>query len=345
MSELDKQLVWPIDIQPVNDLSNSPMSGITIAKYRTGAEIRRTHYDAPLASFNAKFFTSPLLDSYDDDMAWFKFIESGLHSFLFMDPHKLKHPTAYLGIGDGVKTTWVIPFYDWSAVPIVYVDGAIDDGAIVHVDGPNMLSLAQSLVDWDSGELTSVGSTVSASRDYLSAGRQYNLPCSKAIKDSAGWELLDAEVNAVSSVTHKLNGMIEARGERNAGARIADINGLTGGTSYDEWTAQYATKDYGGGLLVGPVKCSAVFAESSGTPTTYYVGALAMTHGDLMTWYPGGIRMPVVEFVTAPVAGKLITAQTDNTNVMIRMAARSVSHDIQPDGNRFVTVKLDEVPE
>jgi len=344
MTELAKQIVWPLNIQPVNELGYNPQSGITRAAYLTGAEIRRTYQTKALESFTAKFFLSPLLDNYEDDMVWFKWLEKGTASFLFMDPHRSVWPNDVIGVGDGTRTTWVLPYVNWLGDPMIYSDGAYDDAVTVYSDGPNLLNFNQSVGNFGSMEFREYGTAViTKSIEQFIIRGCYNRGVTKIVNTL----LVNAFVYSPLSIVPLEIGdtvvmLCDVMGKSSVES-CAVINASVGATGYltdGEWSVQETSFQatvatnvggFGGGI-----------ANTSGTA---YVGAMIAARGDINVWYPGSLRMPVVVFDSAPAAGAVISSRVDRANKMLRMVCRSVSHAIKPDGNRFVTVKMQEVPE
>lgn len=355
MSQLDKQLVWPLDIKPVNDLSSAMKTGITTASYRTGAEIRRTYQDAPLASFDAEFFVSPLLNNYEDEMAWFRFVEYGMRPLLFMNPHRESYPVRVIGTGDGVRTTWVAPFVGWNGDVVVYKNGTMQNdpsipgsAAKVYSDGPNLLSFGRSLADWNAGDISvDTSCTAVSTRKYLSAGFQYNRGITQIDKIDTPFGGVHVFVDIDLDNTERLNGIADIKGLVGTNAKVyfstsaGVVSGSLAAISEDEWTALYVSDT---ATAVKNYSALRTTLETNDL-ATYYLGAFGITRGDLLTWYPGTVRMPTIVFATPPAKGEQISVHVSKANVMLRMVPRSVAHAIMPDGNRFITVKLEEVPE
>lgn len=348
MSELDKVLVWPLSIRPVNKLSNAPKTGVTVAKYRTGAEIRRTYQDAPLASFKAVFFASPLHESYEDDMVWFRAIEDGIGSFLFMNPHQDFWLNDVIGIGDGVRTTWVLPYLNWLGTPIIHSGNELISDLTIFNDGPNLLNFNSSIANWDSGDMEAeVGTVAGKSRSYNGTGRCYNRGNVSVV---VGNIMFPGNTSVSASVSiadgDSINGIADVRGDPAVSCHVilsldsGLVNGSAVSISESEWEEAIATTIASGSRTLDEVS---VFSASS-SDRTHYIGALGITRGDLMTWYPGSVRMPVVVFDSPPALGAVISSKVEKANRMLKVTARSVSHAIDPDGNRFITVTLDEAP-
>ena len=345
MSEMDKVLVWPFSIKPINDLIESPETGVSIAKYRTGASIRRTYQDKPLAKFTAKFLVSPLDESYEDDMVWFRKIEDGLGTVLFKNPHADFEHSVILGIANGVQTSWVIPCVDWVGTPRIYADNVIQSLISIYYDGPNCLNFSQSICDYDYSDLIESGPVVAtADKSYDILNSAYNRPVTKCVKTVGGIGYLSANVNLPVNLSQHINVMVDARGDAAIDpiARADSFNGTAIQITDDEWSV--ATKS----LIVGgptTVINNVGLYFTSGEAGTVYSGAMALTRGDIDVWYPGDVRMPVVVFNTAPAVGTIIKSKIDEANIMLRVMVSSVSHKIYPDGNRIITVKFEETEE
>lgn len=342
MSELAKQLVWPTWITPVNDLANSPKTGVTVAAYRTGAEIRRTYQDRALAVFSARFFLSPLLDGYEDDMVWFRSIEDGLGTFLFMNPHKDYNFRDIIGVGDGVRTTWVAHYVNNDGKPHVYRDNRLAVNYQLH-PAPNILSFAQSLGDFNSGELSDYGTGVfTGSSDHRVANNCYNRSVTKIVNASPTASFCYGLEHVKILDGHNFNALCDVIGGTLIdGVAVLDASaGPDTPVVTDGWTAIIMTVTSPGTTIHGSPG-----GGIGSTPGIVYVGAIAGTHGDLMTWYPGEVEMPTIVFNTPPAVGSIIAYGSEIANRMVRVKCSSLKHAVQPDGNRFIDVTLEEVPE
>jgi len=354
MSAFKKVLVWPEHLKPVNELTLKPDSGISVAKYATGSELRRTYYDKPLAEFSAKFFLSPLLSTYNEDMAWFNALETGIDSFLFMDPHK-RSLRNVIGIGNGVRTTWVVPYSNLGPDVFIFRNGELQKAFstasdyLITIDGPNLLGYYPSFSDPSSGELVADPNvSLNDAIEYRVADNNYNMFTSKLNK-AAVWGGLRCACSISIADGRYINHLFEAvvpDANQAVGGIKSNLTIDTGNTvsprqtpSIGKWGNYVYTHQVTGdsNLII-----SRVMTEAADTGI-YYVGAQALTRGDLLEWYPGNVLLPVIVFLTPPAAGDTISAMSSEANMMMKMKATGISHAISPDGNRFITVRLKEV--
>lgn len=353
MAQANKVLIWPPDLKPSNELSITPMTGVTRAKYMTGAGVARTFYDRPLMKISAKFFLSPLLDDvYDAHIAWLNHIQSGDVPFLFMNPHPEVWMNEILGITDGTQKAWVVPFTGMTSGVTAYLDGALTATPSVYYDGPNLVEdHADSLCSrYNKVNITSdTGVSLGTGASYISPLSAYGeqaLLVSVGAGYSGNGIYIDFSTDISVALNKGLNVFFEAYGDASFKAGIDATFGTP--VTLTNTTRNVVTHS----ITPGASNTYSTFRFACNTTSLCSASSsiFAITRGDIDVWYPSNVRMPVIEFASAPTSGQIISAQYGGTsgytarNRMLRCFATSVSHAIEPDGNRFATVVMEEVP-
>ncbi len=348
MAMMNKVFVWPDYLRPVNDFTMTPKSGITRAKYRTGAEIRRTFYDKPLLDINAKFIISPIEDDFERQMMWFSFLESGVKSFLFKNPHPESYPTVFCGVSSGGDTTFVAPVVNFTGSHRVNVNGKPYYQRSVYTDGPNMLSFGQSLGDPSLGNFVpDADVTVSASIYSSALLNAYSFKQARIAKNATASDaalrlpIPDVSVSSGEIFTAMTDVIGNTGVDFAAGVIVGggDIVGTYLNPNLNEWTVGSVTAT----VPADDVVQGLAHYMDPDAQLTHYIGAATLARGDLSVWYPGDVRMPVIVMNAPLPEGDLVTYVPDSGNEMLMCSVDEISYDIKPDGMRIVSVKMHEV--
>lgn len=356
MSGESIEIMWPSYLKPIKILGKTGDWGILKAKYNTGKEIRRSFQETELASLNFSVYLDPnLSDEYAESLKFLQYICGGLNPFWFNFQHLSTQLEVIVGVGDGSRTTWVVPMVpDTPASVYPSLDKVPTSLYTLHSGGPNLFTGNESEVLYTEFGTTGTGTKSddpaasssfpfglnnamqlnSVTTNYLAQSVDGGIP---AVNGDTFTSLICGSADAVLS--HKMVSVV----------RFLDA-------AFGSLTAQTATPvdmDVSGKRFLVSTTFTAANALTAwigwrggqnaiGSGDAHYHCA-AVTNGDLKQIWHGADNLPVIEFDSAPASGVTIRARSPLAAPVLYMVADSVSGSLNAIGAREVKVKIREI--
>lgn len=348
------EIYWPSYLKPIKIINKTGTWGISKAKYNTGVEIVRSYQDKELATLAFSVYLDPqLTENYNKSLRFLHYICGSLNPFWFHFPHPTQQLDVIVGVGDGVKTTFVAPMVvDSPGVLYPTVSGIPPASYTVHDDGPNVLTALES--EAEESLFTTTGVGTKSSDPAVSVSFPFSIGDAMKMNTAAATFLALSPIGVIPAVpgdlfTAVLIASADSASLHTARVRLAYYDaglGITG-----TFVTNIALDETGRRFIItvsGVAPALTVWAgwrggvDATGSGDEFIHGA-GISHGDLDQLWHGADALPVIEFGTAPADGAIIRARAPSASPVLYMRADSVGANLNAIGAREVKVKIREI--